>query len=238
MALLKFAAVLAMVSLQVMMMAQAVNGSGHAELPDWVEATGDPFLICVISCERNECYPDNHQWKAEDCGEGEGGSVRGYGGSVRPAPPGSTPCQLPTPQSQHPDFDSCAQGTQCNPSNTNFFNINFFRYCFGDCEDKCSKERWMNEQAGRLTSGVDEVTALDGNAHVGQTASGAADTGGGGNDAPVSWADGMLAVSALLFVAVFAAFVHVYARPQPAGTPFRAAEDGGEDAEGAYVSEL
>jgi len=68
-------------------------------------------------------------------------------------------------------------------------------------------------------------TAVDALPAAGVT--GAADTGGGGNN--VSWADGMLAVCALLFVVVLAAFVRAYAR----GITARAAKYGEGDAEDA-----
>ena len=87
---------------------------------------------------------------------------------------------------------------------------------------------------------MDEGTALDGNvsnALVGRTASGAADAGGDGGCNDVTWAQSMIAVSALLFVVGhLAAFLLTNSRPQPPGIPFRAAEDDegdGEDAEDA-----
>jgi len=64
-------------------------------------------------------------------------------------------------------------------------------------------------KASALTSGVDNVTALDGNALAGQTASGAAGAGGGGNDVPVSWASETVAVCAVLITIFLAMLVCV-----------------------------
>jgi len=118
------------------------------------------------------------------------------------------------------DSDSdCESGLECGHNN-----------CFWGDNDDCCKVK-----TSELTSGVDDVTALEGNALVGQTASGAAGAGGDGGCNDVTWAQSMIAVSALLFVVGhLGAFLLTHGRPQPPGIPFRAAEDDegdGEDAE-------